>query len=112
MRDKTVVGSISFRPTCLVVYDCLSTDNRMGAHVVAGKRVLISNGNPMEAIVGFSRAVRVGSYIAVGGTAPVDQSGKTVGVGDVFIQTKNALKSLRLRLKKQVLGFTILFVPV
>ena len=47
-------------------------------------RQLISNGNPMEEIVGFSRAVRVGPYISVGGTAPVDASGKTVGVGDVF----------------------------
>ncbi|WP_281288838.1 hypothetical protein [Falsiphaeobacter marinintestinus] len=35
-------------------------------------RTLISNGNPMEKIVGFTRAVRVGPFIAVGGTAPVD----------------------------------------
>jgi enamine deaminase RidA (YjgF/YER057c/UK114 family) len=41
----------------------------------------------MEEIVGFSRAVRVGPFIAVGGTAPVDANGKTVGVGDVFAQT-------------------------
>ena len=50
-------------------------------------RKLVSNGNPMEEIVGFSRAVRVGPFIAVGGTAPVDANGKTVGVGDVFAQT-------------------------
>jgi enamine deaminase RidA (YjgF/YER057c/UK114 family) len=48
---------------------------------------LVSNGNPMEEIVGFSRAVRVGPFIAVGGTAPVDANCKTVGVGDVFAQT-------------------------
>ena len=51
------------------------------------KRILVSNGNPMEEIVGFSRAVRVGSLIAVGGTAPVDAEGKTVGIGDVYAQT-------------------------
>ena len=51
------------------------------------KRILVSNGNPMEEIVGFSRAVRVGSFIAVGGTAPVDAEGKTVGIGDVYAQT-------------------------
>ena len=51
------------------------------------KRVLVSNGNPMEEIVGFSRAVRVGSFVAVGGTAPVDAEGKTVGIGDVYAQT-------------------------
>ncbi len=50
-------------------------------------RQRVSNGNPMEEIVGFSRAVRVGPFIAVGGTAPVDTNGKTVGVGDVFAQT-------------------------
>tara|TARA_B100001179_G_scaffold155134_1_gene113209 strand:+ start:161 stop:316 length:156 start_codon:yes stop_codon:yes gene_type:complete len=51
---------------------------------MATGRELISNGNPMESVVGFSRAVRVGNFIAVGGTAPVDAEGKTVGVGDVF----------------------------
>jgi len=30
------------------------------------KRELITNGNPMENIVGFSRAVSVGPYISVG----------------------------------------------
>ena len=54
---------------------------------MAWDRELISNGNPMEEIVGFSRAVRVGPFIAVGGTAPVDAKGRTVGVGDVFAQT-------------------------
>lgn len=50
-------------------------------------RQLVSNGNPMEEIVGFSRAVRAGPYIAVGGTAPVDANGKTVCIGDVHAQT-------------------------
>jgi len=59
---------------------------------MAHKRNLISNGNPMEAIVGFSRAVRVGQFIAVGGTAPVDKDGNTVGVGDVFLQTKQCFE--------------------
>ncbi len=59
------------------------------------ERKLISNGNPMEKIVGFSRAVRVGPYIAVGGTAPVDRNGKTVGVGDVFTQTKQCFEIIK-----------------
>jgi len=46
------------------------------------KRELVLNGNPMEEIVGFARAVRVGPYITIGGTAPVDRDGNTVGVGD------------------------------
>ena len=59
------------------------------------KRQLISNGNPMEEIVGFSRAVRVGSFIAVGGTAPVDANGKTVGIGDVYTQTKQCFEIIK-----------------
>lgn len=58
-------------------------------------RQLVSNGNPMEAIVGFSRAVRVGPFIAVGGTAPVDEYGKTVGVGNVYAQTTRCFEIIR-----------------
>ncbi|MEZ5745590.1 MAG: RidA family protein [Paracoccaceae bacterium] len=55
-------------------------------------RELISNGNPMESIVGFSRAVRVGPYISIGGTAPVGPDGKTVGIGDVAAQTRRCIE--------------------
>ena len=66
---------------------------------MAHNRNLISNGNPMEAIVGFSRAVRVGQFIVVGGTAPVDKDGNTVGVGDVFLQTKQCFEIIKAALE-------------
>lgn len=59
------------------------------------KRVLVSNGNPMETVVGFSRAVRVGPYISVGGTAPVDTKGNTVGVGDPAVQARRCLEIIQ-----------------
>lgn len=59
------------------------------------KRVLVSNGNPMETVVGFSRAVRVGAFISVGGTAPVDSEGNTVGVGDPATQARRCLEIIR-----------------
>lgn len=62
-------------------------------------RQLISNGNPMEKVVGFSRAVRVGNFIAVGGTAPVDADGKTVGPGDVHMQTRRCFEIVEAALK-------------
>ena len=62
-------------------------------------RQLVSNGNPMEEIVGFSRAVRVGPYISVGGTAPVDAQGKTVGIGDVFAQTTQCFEIIKTALE-------------
>lgn len=36
----------------------------------------------MENIIGFSRAVRIGPYMSIGCTAPVDSEGKTVGIGN------------------------------
>ena len=59
------------------------------------KRTLISNGNPLEDVIGFSRAVRVGSFISIGGTAPVDSDGKTVGVGDIKVQTRKCIEIIQ-----------------
>jgi len=58
-------------------------------------RQLISNGNPLEKVIGFSRAVRVGNLISVGGTASRDKEGRTVGVGDVSVQTRRCLEIIK-----------------
>lgn len=50
------------------------------------------NGAPLEEIIGFSRAVRVGNVIAVSGTAPVGADGRVHGPGDVYEQTVRALE--------------------
>ena len=63
-------------------------------------RQLISNGNPMEAVVGFSRAVRVGPYISIGGTAPVGPDGKTVGIGDAAAQARQCLEIIESALEQ------------
>ncbi len=56
------------------------------------KRTRVSNGNPMEKIVGFSRAIRVGPYISIGGTAPVGIDGRTVGVGNAAEQAERCFE--------------------
>jgi enamine deaminase RidA (YjgF/YER057c/UK114 family) len=52
----------------------------------------ISSGSPYEPVIGFSRAVRVGDTIAVGGTAPIGPDGRTVGIGDPGAQTRRCLE--------------------
>ena len=42
-------------------------------------------------MIGMSRAVRAGPWIAVSGTAPIDTDGSTVFHGDVYNQTKRCL---------------------
>lgn len=64
------------------------------------KRQLISSGSPYEDKIEFSRAVRVGSFISIGGTAPLDASGNTVGIGDVSLQTEQCLKTIKRALEE------------
>jgi enamine deaminase RidA (YjgF/YER057c/UK114 family) len=63
-------------------------------------RRLISSGSPYEPRVGISRAVRVGSIIAVSGTAPLGPDGKTVGVGDPAAQARRCLEIIREALER------------
>ena len=55
------------------------------------RRQLVSSGSPFEPRVGMSRAVRVGTWISVSGTAPL-RDGKTVGVGDPAAQARRCLE--------------------
>lgn len=63
-------------------------------------RQLISSGSPYEPKVGISRAVRVGSIIAVSGTAPLGPDGRTVGQGDSAAQARRCLEIIRAALEQ------------
>jgi len=52
----------------------------------------ISSGSPYEALIGFSRASRIGNIIAGSGTAPIAADGSTAGAGDVYRQTCRCLE--------------------
>ena len=60
--------------------------------VPALPRQLVSSGSYLEPEIGFSRAVRVGNFIAVAGTAPILAEGGTAAPGDVHGQTIRCLE--------------------
>jgi len=60
----------------------------------------IKSGSPFEDTIGFSRAVRVGQHIAISGTAPIGDDGKTIGVGNVYIQTRRCIDIIRKTLEQ------------
>ena len=62
-------------------------------------RTLISSGVPWEAKIGYSRAVKVGPFVAVSGSTAMTPEG-LVGKGDAYAQTVQTLKTIITALEK------------
>ncbi|MDE1819828.1 MAG: RidA family protein [Euryarchaeota archaeon] len=71
-----------------------SSRRRRSGPVPTSDRVRYDSGTRWEPIVGYSRAVRVGSSVHVSGTTATDARGRIVGVGDPYRQTQVALDNV------------------
>jgi enamine deaminase RidA (YjgF/YER057c/UK114 family) len=65
----------------------------------------IASGAPWEPIVGYSRAVRAGDWIAVSGTTSFDEAGKIVGRGQMYVQARQAIANIAAALDRTGAGF-------
>jgi enamine deaminase RidA (YjgF/YER057c/UK114 family) len=64
------------------------------------KRENFSSGAPFEEKVGYSRAVRVGNMVFVGGTTSTNSEGVVEGAGDAYLQTKIILQKIEDALRR------------
>lgn len=64
------------------------------------KRQNFSSGAPLEDKIGYSRAVKIGNHVFVGGTTTTTPDGTVEAEGDAYLQTKIVLQKIEGALKK------------
>ena len=65
---------------------------------------MVSSGAIWESVVGYSRAVRVGSWVSVAGTTAAAEGGGAIGGADVGAQAREALRRIAAALEQAGAG--------
>jgi enamine deaminase RidA (YjgF/YER057c/UK114 family) len=60
----------------------------------------LSSGAKWESIVGYSRAVKAGNRILIGGTTAIDENSNIVGKDDAYTQTKYIFSKIEIYLEQ------------
>ena len=60
----------------------------------------LSSGAKWEDIVGYSRAVKAGNRIIIGGTTAIDENSNVVGIDDAYAQAKYIFKKIEIYLEQ------------
>ena len=64
------------------------------------ERQTVSSGGTYEPLIGYSRAVRVGSWVSVAGTTAAQPGGGAVGGNDIAEQTREAIRRIAAALEQ------------
>jgi enamine deaminase RidA (YjgF/YER057c/UK114 family) len=62
------------------------------------QRRVVPAGTVWDAVVGYSRAVRIGQWVSVSGTTAAAEGGGAVGGDDIAAQTREALRRIAVAL--------------